>query len=270
MSSISGRLAPNGSLTLFCLAHAGGSALPYTRWTDLPPGVRIEPLELPGHGSRLREPLRQTMDDLVAELLPRLRAVEGPFALFGHSFGALLGYEVARRLERSGQRPAALLVAGRNGPTRPLSHRPIHALPEDAFLRGLRRFGGLPEALLDQPELLRMYLPVLRCDLRIVETYTRSAGPPLTAPVVALAGRRDVLTDAPGMLAWERETLGTFDLSLLPGGHFFLDTPEFTATLNAALSRHALPATAPAAGQLADRPGSDSSADRQLSSAPRG
>ncbi|WP_431784148.1 thioesterase II family protein [Streptomyces chumphonensis] len=237
-----------GVRVLYCLAHAGGSAMPYTRWaTALGPAVRVTPLELPGHGARLREPLLTDVAALVADVTARIRPQEGPFALFGHSFGALLGFEVARRLTAAGTPPDALLVAGRNGPAEPLSHRPLHGLPDDRFTDALHRLGGLPDALLRQPELLAMYLPALRCDLRVVETWTRRPGPALDLPLAAFAGRRDVLTDPRGVLAWERETSGPFQLTLHPGGHFFVADEDFPHALAAALAALTGPAGAPAA-----------------------
>lgn len=234
-------------LALYCLAHAGGSALPYKRWKAfLPPSVAVEPLELPGHGARIREPLVENAGRL-AEQLVRKIAGRGDhrFALYGHSFGAVLGYEVARRLARTGgPRPAALLVSGRNGPSRPLSHRPIHKLPDEQFVAALSRYGGMPQALLDEAELLRLYLPALRADLTIVETYQRPPGPPLDVPLTVLSGRRDTLTDPEGLVAWESETTGAFELALLPGGHFFQDSAEFQAVFASRLSR-----LAPAAGE---------------------
>ncbi|KRV49611.1 S-acyl fatty acid synthase thioesterase [Wenjunlia vitaminophila] len=227
------------SLTLYCLAHAGGSAIPYTRWNRfLPAGVRVEPLELPGHGARLREPLLEQVEPIVADLLRTVGPRRGaPFALFGHSFGAVLAFELTRRLVRLGTPPAALLVAGRNGPTQPLAHRPIHNLDDEAFVAALIRFGGMPQALLEQPELLRIYLPVLRVDLRLAETHPRPPGPPFDVPVTAFGGRRDVLADPEGLLTWERETTGEFELALLPGGHFFLDEPAFHSLLLSRLAR---------------------------------
>lgn len=228
------------ALTLYCLAHAGGSALAYQRWNRfLPAGVTAEPLELPGHGARLREPLMERIDPLVTDLLRVVGPRRGaPFALFGHSFGAVLAFELAHRLQRLGSPPLALIAAGRNGPTRPLSHRPVHQLPDEAFIAALTRFGGMPRALLEQPELLRVYLPVLRADLRLAETHTRAAGlPPLDLPVTVFGGRRDVLTDPEGLLSWERETARGFELALLPGGHFFLEEREFRTLLVSRLSR---------------------------------
>jgi medium-chain acyl-[acyl-carrier-protein] hydrolase len=226
-------------LTLFCLAHAGGSAMPYSRWRAfLPPSVTIAPLELPGHGTRIREPLVRRVDQLVDELVRRIRAeAAGPFALFGHSFGSVLAYEIARRLAKQGPSPAALLASGRNGPAEPLSHRPIHKLPDEAFVTALGRYGGMPQALLNEAQLLRLYLPALRADLEIVETYVRPLGPPLDIPIVAFGGRRDSLTDPAGLVAWERETTAAFELALIPGGHFFLDEPYFQDVLASRLAR---------------------------------
>ncbi|MER6677256.1 thioesterase II family protein [Streptomyces sp. NPDC000983] len=228
-------------LTLFCLAHAGGSAYPYRQLAaDLPGRVTVVPLEMPGHGTRLREPLLHRLGALTEEAVRLIgERRHEPYALYGHSFGSLLGYEAARVLTRLGTPPELLLVSGRNGPTEPLSHRPFHHLPDDGFVRGLQRIGGLPEALLAEPDLLRCYLPAIRADLGVVETYTHVPGPRLAVPVAAFAGREDVLTDASSMAAWSRITTGVFDLTLVPGGHFFLQQPEFRSALRARLTRSA-------------------------------
>ncbi|MEV0225001.1 alpha/beta fold hydrolase [Streptomyces sp. NPDC050704] len=223
------------SLTLYCLPHAGGSPVPFVRrLAGVLTAVRLVPLDLPGHGGRMREPLATELEPLVADLVRTIDADgEGPYALFGHSLGALLAYELAHRLRRP---PAALLVAGRNGPGEPLAHRPIHHLPDDAFIAGLRRFGGVPDELLNEPDLLQLFMPALRADLRIAETYERPAYPRLDVPVAAFAGRRDPLTDPAGMLAWERESSALFELALVPGGHFFLDRDDFQGALAARLT----------------------------------
>ncbi|GLW48200.1 oleoyl-ACP hydrolase [Streptomyces sp. NBRC 14336] len=232
-------------LTLFCLAHAGGSAHPYLRLgAGLPGRVTVVPLELPGHGTRVREPLLHGMAALTEEAVRLIgERRHQPYAIFGHSFGSLLGYEAARVLTAQGTPPKLLLVSGRNGPTEPLSHRPFAHLPDDGFVRGLQRIGGLPEALLAEPELLKFYLPAIRADLRVVETYTHTPGPRLTVPVAAFAGSKDVLTDAASMAAWSRITTGVFDLTLVSGGHFFLQEPEFRAALGARLTRYAATAS---------------------------
>jgi medium-chain acyl-[acyl-carrier-protein] hydrolase len=239
-------------LTLYCFAHAGGSPLAYARWTKfLPEEVRIRPLELPGHGSRLREPVLSRLDAVLAEVLPQIPGTPGErFALFGHSFGALVAYELARLLQQRGTPPAALIAAGRNTPATPPTSDPIHRLPEEEFVGALGRYGGLPPELLDQRELLRMYLPALRADMQMTETYAHRPGVPLTMPVATIAGRRDHLTDPRGVLAWERETTAAFDLTFVPAGHFFLTAQEFRSALASRLTR-LVPHLDPAARAIA-------------------
>ncbi|MGV9622005.1 thioesterase II family protein [Streptomyces tendae] len=226
-------------LTLYCLAHAGGSAAPYRRWQSfVPPGCRVVPLELPGHGTRLREPLAGDLDELVAGLLPTVLPSAGvPFAVFGHSFGSILAFELSRELSQLGAPPAALLVAGRNGPGEPSSHRPMHRLPDEQLVTELGRYGGMPDELRDVPELLRVYLPAIRRDLRLTETYTRSPGPALRVPLSVYAGRRDRLVELPRVFGWAHETTAEFGMTVLSGGHFLLDGDDFRTSLTERLHR---------------------------------
>ncbi|OEV03297.1 hypothetical protein AN216_12135 [Streptomyces oceani] len=226
-------------LTLYCLAHAGGSATPYRLWESfVPRGCRVVPLELPGHGTRLREPLDEDLDQLVAGLLPTVRSADTErFAIFGHSFGSILGFELSRQLCRLGTPPRALLVAGRNSPTGTLSHRPMHELTDDQLITELAHYGGLPAELLAVPELLRAYLPAIRHDLRLTETYTRSPGPAMRVPLTVYAGRRDKLIELPQVFEWAHETTAEFQMSVLSSGHFLLDEEEFRTMLAARLRR---------------------------------
>ncbi|MFF8232310.1 thioesterase II family protein [Streptomyces caelestis] len=248
--------APETWLTLYCLPHAGGSARPYGRLeAAVPQGVRVVPLELPGHGRRLRERPLGDIGQVVTEVIRLMGEGRGrPFALFGHSFGALVGYEATRRLRRLGTPPELLLVSGRNSPVWPLSHDPLHTLPNASFTAGLRRMGGLPEALLAEPAVLHVYLPSIRADLRMVETYAHAHSEPLDMPIAAFAGLQDRLTDPAGMEAWGELTSRPFDLTLLPGGHFFLDEPEFRTALADRLRRIGPPAVAVPGGTTAELP----------------
>ncbi|WP_329216679.1 alpha/beta fold hydrolase [Streptomyces sp. NBC_01485] len=268
--------APETWLTLYCLPHAGGSAQPYAGLaTAVPPGVRVVPLELPGHGRRLRErPLRE-MGQVVTEVI-RLMGLPGlpespdltglpdptgegdgrgrPFALFGHSFGALVGYETTRRLRQLGTPPELLLVSARNSPVWPLSHEPLHALADPSFTAGVSRMGGIPQALLAQPAVLQVFLPSLRADLRMVETYAHTHREPLDVPIAAFVGLQDRLTDPAGMAAWAEQTSRPFDLTPVRAGHFFLDEPEFRTALAARLARLAPPAGEGEGDDCAGRP----------------
>jgi medium-chain acyl-[acyl-carrier-protein] hydrolase len=232
---------PRAGRRLFVIPHAGGGSGHYRRWADrLPDHVRLDVLDLPGHATRMREPLVTAWDELTADLAGAVRArIAGdtrPYVLAGHSLGAVLALEVARTLEGEGTPPELLIVSGRNAPTAGLSHRPLHALPDDQLLAALDRLGGTPSALLDRPEAIRIYLPALRADLRLAETYTRSPGPPLSVPLSAFAGRQDRLTDGPSLVGWARETTGTFELTIMSGGHFFHTDPAFAEALHSRLN----------------------------------
>jgi len=242
----SGTRGQVADLRLFCFPHAGGSSARFAGWPGwLAGSAEVIAVDLPGHGRRLREPLL-TSWRLIAEDAAALIGDQaaGTFAVFGHSLGALVGYEACRRLAGQGRPPALLLVAGRNGPTAGLSHRPVHDLPDAPFLDALRELGGTPSEVGSEPDLLEAFLPVLRTDMRLAETYERTPGPPLDCPIAAFGAREDQLTDGFGLLAWNRETTADFELSLFTGQHFFTGQAAFATAFAARLARAARQGTA--------------------------
>lgn len=226
------------TLTLFCLPHAGGTARHFARWNEwLPAGVTAVPVDLPGHGTRHRERLVDRWPDLVDDLAALVRGKrDGPYALVGHSLGALAAFEVARALHGTGDPPRLLVAMGRNGPSAGLSHRPMHALPDAALLQAVDRLGGMPGPIAQDPSVMRFFLPAMRTDLRLAETYVRAPGPALSCPLWTVCGRRDLMTETAAVLAWQRETTGTFELTLLDAAHFMLDEPEFVTAARRRLS----------------------------------
>jgi surfactin synthase thioesterase subunit len=209
---------PGASVRLYCFPHSGGSAGEYLRWADRLPDVEVWGLQLPGRGGRHREPAFTRMPALVRELVADVR-FDGRFALFGHSLGALVAYEVARALRAAGRRPPAWLFAsGHPAPDLPRTAPPLHHLP-DAELAG--RIGTLPPEVRDDPGLLDLALPAYRADLAIVETYRHVPGEALDCPITVIGGTEDEPTDAE-LAAWRRHTTGPFALHCLPGGHFYL------------------------------------------------
>jgi len=179
-------------------------------------------------------------DTVAAEVGPKRGDPEGggaPYVLFGHSLGALLAFDISHRMLARGRPPALLAVAGRNGPSVPSSHAPVHRLSDHEFVGAMHALGGLPAELLRQPELMRLFLPIIRADLRLAELYTRPDVPVLSIPVVAFAGRQDPMTDAAGMLTWARETTGVCELVFLEGGHFFLGSREFERQFTERIAR---------------------------------
>jgi pyochelin biosynthesis protein PchC len=216
---------PGAVARLVCLPPAGASAPFFRDWLRyLPPGVELTSVQYPGRLDRLNDPPVSQMDalaDAVAEVLsPR---ADQPFALFGHSMGAALAFEVAARLSGTpDSRLVRLFVSGYPEPSR---RRPtsFHQSPDSDLLAELSRLGMIEEALFEDLDLLWTLLPPLRSDYRIVETYHPTADSPLTTPITAMVGVED--DDAPedSVRAWRELTSGEFRFERFPGGHFYLN-----------------------------------------------
>jgi surfactin synthase thioesterase subunit len=154
--------------------------------------------------------------------------VKGPCAFFGHSFGAIVAFEVVRALRRRGEAdPVHLFVSSRQGPTLSNLAFPLHRLSDEVLLDHLRaRYGGVPEAVLREPELLQLLLPALRADLEALETYAYEPAVPLSCPIAAFAGSDDRWATLVELEAWRRETTGPFTVRRFAGGHFYLQGAE--------------------------------------------
>ncbi|MBI3243493.1 MAG: thioesterase [Chloroflexi bacterium] len=230
---------PQARLRLFCFPFAGGGVAVFRGWAQaLPPDVEACYVQLPGRDSRLREPLHNrllSLVDVLAEaMLPYL---DKPFAFFGHSLGALLSFELARVLrKRRGLNPAHLFVSARRAPQLPDPLPPIHPLPEAEFIAALRqRYDGLSLAFLQEPELVQIFLPVLRADLAMVETYNCQPDDPLACPISAFGGLKDGTVKQEALAAWRAQTQNVFAMEMFPGNHFFLQNDQ--ALLLKSLSR---------------------------------
>ena len=208
---------------VYCLPPAGAGAASYNAWQSLaPPWLDVAAVRPPGRESRLREP-PHGLPQLVDEVAETVEAeLELPYALFGHSFGALVAFEACRALRRRGTRlPVALFVAARNAPHRPLERDPLHALPDGALVDSLMRLDPDPNPGLADPELMALAMPALRADLRANETYRYRPEPPLPVPIVAFGGTEDPGVGTDALEHWGVHTDGPCAVRLLPGAHFF-------------------------------------------------
>jgi medium-chain acyl-[acyl-carrier-protein] hydrolase len=220
------REQPQARLRLFCLPFAGGSSSTYRLWpSGLPSTVEVCAIELPGRAARLEEPCLTAMERLLDVLLPQVVALaDRPFALFGHSLGALVAFALTRRLRREGRLlPLRLLVSGRRAPQlQNGSQIMMHRLPEAEFVEQLRRLNGTPEVVLQTPELIQALLPALRADFTVAETYEYGDEAPLPLPITAFAGSWDAEASREQVQAWRAQTAHAFDVTTLPGDHFFV------------------------------------------------
>jgi medium-chain acyl-[acyl-carrier-protein] hydrolase len=218
---------PRAKLRLFCFPYAGGGTLIYRNWPgSLPAGVEVCSAQLPGRGARIQEAPFTSLAELVevisAVIVPRL---DKPFAFFGHSMGAMISFELARRLkENSLPQPVHLFVSGRRAPQTYRRDRLTHNLPESEFIEEVRRLNGTPHEVLAHPELMQLMMPLLRGDFSVVETYEYSPGPPLGCPITTYGGLEDREVSREDLLGWREQTTSSFQLRMLPGDHFFLNT----------------------------------------------
>jgi medium-chain acyl-[acyl-carrier-protein] hydrolase len=227
------RLRSDAALRLFCLPYAGGSAQVFREWpAHLPPRIEVVPLERKGRGTRFTERPDDRLDAIAHEAAAAIAAVaDRPFALFGHSMGALTAFEVAHALGGH-EGLQYLFVSGHRAPDEAARGPLAHALPDDRLLAHLRRLDPASPALADD-DLMRHMLPVVRADLTACETFTFRERPPLACGIAAFGGETDPLVDAEQLLAWRRHTRGPFRRQLFPGNHFFLHTclPALVASL---------------------------------------
>ncbi|MGI5347542.1 thioesterase II family protein [Streptomyces sp. CA-250714] len=230
-------------IRLLCFPCAGQGASAYLAWQRLlAPDIEVVPVQLPGREGRATERPHTTMDSLMSDLLPQLRQkVRGAdgYALFGHSLGALVALEAARRLEAAGPAPRSLTVAAQRPPQLPLGREPVHDLPRAAFMTTLGLYGQVPVELFDDPAAVTLAEAGLRADFSIAETYRPPPEPLLSCPVTALAGLADTTLPPASMRAWSELTSGPFTFRPVPGDHFFVNerTEELVGVLRAALSK---------------------------------
>nr|AFR69340.1 type II thioesterase SpiJ [Pseudomonas sp. Q71576] len=223
--SVPGTSTGQTRVKLFCLPYAGGSAAIFRDWPSrLSSEIEVVPLHLPGRGRRMREALLHDLGEIANQVVDAIAPLlEKPYVLFGHSMGACLAFEVARRLRASGlPKPACLIVSGHRAPHLPASRSLLHGLPDDEFIDEVMRLNGTPPEILKHPEVLDLILPILRADFEAVETYRMTPEPPLACRIVALGGDNDPGMDSDAVASWGIHTTSSFYYQMLPGDHFFL------------------------------------------------
>lgn len=223
------KLNPQADLRLFCFPYAGGSSFIFRSWSGyLPPSVEVCTIELPGRGRQMKllpfNQLEPLVDAIVSNIYPYL---DKPFAFFGHSMGGLVSFELARLLRNQYSiSPFHLFISSRRAPQLSNPKPSIHNLPDLAFIEELRHLNGTPPAVLENAELMQLFLPILRSDFAVLETYIYTPEPSLECPITVFAGLQDSEVSCDELQAWQEQTKADFNLHMFPGDHFFLHSSQ--------------------------------------------
>ncbi|MEL6702992.1 MAG: alpha/beta fold hydrolase [Bacteroidota bacterium] len=220
------------TVRMFCLPYAGGGASIYRQWGSVWPHVaEVFAVQPPGREGRIAEPLLTSMDTWIGQLATAVSPyLDRPYALFGHSMGALASFELAHELLRRGEpSPQCLIVSGRGAPHVPDPEIgiPMHQLSEGDFVERLKLLDGTPTAVLENRELMDLMVPVLRADFQVIETYSYTDRAPLPIPISVFGGISDSTATREDLEAWSEMTSNSFSIHRFQGGHFFLNTNAF-------------------------------------------
>lgn len=243
---------PDAATRLFCLPYAGAGANAFRGWAEALgrlSAVEVLPIRLPGRESRLAEPPQTDIGELTDAIDD---CMDRTAVLFGHSVGARMAFEVCRELRhRRRPLPAALLVSGCPAPQLPVECRNDSALDDEAFARRVLGMGGIPEAILAEPELRDLLMPAIRADFGYVDHYRYVSEPPLPIPITGFSGDNDPEAPPSTVHQWSEQSSVLFRHHTLPGNHFFLHSSveplqSMINTAVAAVTRHPAEGGAPA------------------------
>lgn len=218
---------PHAKINLFCLPYAGGSARIYQSWPEyLPEFVELIAIEPPGRGRRMQEPAFDSMKALVQELSGALRSqIERPYVVLGHSMGSRIGLNTLCELDRAGYPlPLHFIASGSAPPHITKKRKKIHMLSDDELIKELQSYNATPDEVLNNKELMEIYLPLLRADFAVAEEELIPNLPPLNCNATVFGGINDSRVSEGDCFAWQEYFSPPIEVSIFEGGHFFIDS----------------------------------------------
>jgi medium-chain acyl-[acyl-carrier-protein] hydrolase len=233
------RPVSNPSARLIAFPYAGASAVVFHQWaSSLSPDIELVSIQYPGRSTLIGKKPCTSIQELAEESYKTLATLsDTPFYFFGHSMGGNVAFETARLLAKEGMRsPQALVLSACNPPQSASSlRRQLHTLPDDEFLVAIEQYGGMPSEILQSPDMLAYFLPLLRADMKALETWVCVSEAPLDVPILVLGGDNDRSVDSTQLQRWRDFTNADFECQVLPGNHFFFQH-RLTLVINKILS----------------------------------
>lgn len=215
----------SSEMRLICCPYAGGSASAFYPWCRyIAKKVELIAIQWPGRERRFNEPLLYNMKDIVLGILSECDSIlDKPYVLVGHSVGAITMFELTRKLLAFSLRPPShLIVMGCRAPHLPMRRKPIYQLTDEEFVKEIMSFNATPHEIMANQEFLEVFLPIIRADFTISETYQFDKGPPLPIDITVLNGSEDPTVLDFEVKAWTLHTLNKFNQFTIPGDHFFI------------------------------------------------
>ena len=223
---------PKALMRLFCFHYGGGSASAFINWASkIPTDIELIAIQLPGREGRFGEPCVGSVSELVEKVLPAIKPLlNKPYVIFGHSLGAINAFEVIRAIKRQQLRqPELFIPSGVKAPEFPYNAQHISHLPDSLFVAALKeRYKSTIGNLLDTPEVREVFLPQLRADFNLIESYKFVAGDDAKfgCPILALAGEMEYQITEEQLNCWKNYTNKKSESKRFPGGHFFIQEQE--------------------------------------------
>lgn len=216
------------NIKLFCFPYAGGSSIVFNQWAQyLDKNIELIPIELAGRGSRINEALYKDVSELIDDVYNLVcKEINGSaYALFGHSMGGMISYQLGQKLKENNYPvPVHIFFAGLNAPhVEKLDDIKYHLLDEEEFKKEVIKLGGTPPEFFEYPELIEVFLPLLKNDFKLAETDIHNDEiHPLNCNITIMLGKDEDL-NAEQCDGWKKHTMKLCTIHYFEGGHFFLN-----------------------------------------------
>lgn len=216
---------PQAAIRLFCFHHSGGGASAFYPWVEhLSSNIEMIAIQLPGRENRFTEPMNNNLSDIVAKLTEGFRIYKDkPFFVFGHSLGALISFEFTKSIHQLySLYPRHMVISATKAPHLPFRMKYLSHLGDKALKEELKIYNGIDERILSNDELLDLFLPIIKSDFSIYESYNFLESKPIPCDILALSGAQDQTVTQEEILGWSTYTAGKFEHLFFPGKHFFI------------------------------------------------